>query len=110
MRKIKETKKIAESIILGHAAKAGKTAKAAKAARKLVRPRPAATCQTSEEVYVQYGGVEWSVAELTAKARAAYEAQNHGAEAVKTLQLYVKPQEGKAYYVINGGISGSVEL
>ena len=29
---------------------------------------------------------------------------------IKTLDIYVKAEEGKAYYVINGNVTGSVDL
>mgnify|MGYP001057814548 CR=1 FL=1 len=44
------------------------------------------------------------------KAKAAFVAQGHRASTIKHLALYVKPEEQKAYYVINGKESGSVDL
>ena len=63
-----------------------------------------------EEVYVQFGGEEWKVADLSERAKAAYLAQGHRASGIKKLSVYVKPEEGKAYYVINGKESGSIDL
>ena len=31
-------------------------------------------------------------------------------EKIKTLEIYVKAEEGKAYYVVNGSNTGAVEL
>ena len=31
-------------------------------------------------------------------------------EKIKTLDIYVKAEEGKAYYVVNGSNTGAVEL
>ena len=42
------------------------------------------------------------------QAKAAYAAEN--TEAVKEIELYVKPEEKKAYYVVNGSVSGSIDL
>ena len=48
---------------------------------------------------------------LSEKVTAAYEAEGNKASAIKTLEIYVKPEEGKAYYVVNGDAEGkSVEL
>ena len=63
-----------------------------------------------EEVYVQFGGEEWKVADLSERAKAAYLAQGHRASGIKKLSVYVKPEEGKAYYVINDKESGSIDL
>lgn len=63
-----------------------------------------------EEVYVQFGGEEWKVTELSERAKAAYLAEGHRASGIKKMAVYVKPEEGKAYYVINDKESGSVDL
>ena len=63
-----------------------------------------------EEVYVQFGGEEWKVADLTERAKAAYLAEGHRASGIKKLAVYVKPEEGKAYYVVNDKESGSIDL
>lgn len=34
----------------------------------------------------------------------------HRASSIKTLDLYVKPEDGAAYYVINGKETGKIEL
>ena len=38
-----------------------------------------------EEVYVQFGGEEWKVADLSERAKAAYLAQGHRASGIKKL-------------------------
>ena len=70
--------------------------------------KPAA--KKGDEVFIQFGGSEWNSAELVEKAKAAFVAQGHRASTIKHLALYVKPEEQKAYYVINGKESGSVDL
>ena len=82
-------------------AKKAAPAKAAKAA-----PKAAAVVS---EVYVQYGVMEWKTDELTEKAKAAYAAEGNTA-AVASVKLYIKPEERKAYYVINDTATGSIEL
>lgn len=63
-----------------------------------------------EEIYLQAGGAEWSVSACKERAVAAYVEGGHKASSVKKLVLYLKPEEGKAYYVINDDVSGSVDL
>ena len=51
-------------------------------------------------VYIQYGDREIVCDELIERARADYKANNKGT--VRSVKLYVKPEENTAYYVING--------
>ena len=50
------------------------------------------------------------VEEVMEKAKAAYVAEGHRAASIKTLRLYIKPEERKAYYVINDKAAGCIEL
>ena len=81
-----------------------------KAAEKkpAVKKTTAKAVKSVEEVFVQFGGEEWNLSDLTAKAKEAYAAQGHKAAAIKKITLYVKPEEHKAYYVINEADTGSV--
>ena len=51
-------------------------------------------------VYIQYGDKEIVCDELVERARVDYKANNKGT--VRSVKLYVKPEENTAYYVING--------
>lgn len=82
----------------------------AKAPAKRAAAKAKAAPEKVEEVYVQMGGGEWSVAEVTERAKAAYAAEGHRLSSVKKLAVYIKPEEGRAYYVVNGKSAGSVEL
>jgi len=61
-------------------------------------------------VCLQYGGGEWSVADLEEKAIAAYVADGHRRGRIKKLTVYLKPEEHKIYYVINDKTTGSVDF
>lgn len=63
-----------------------------------------------EEVYLQAGGAEWNISDCKARAIAAYVAEGHRESSVKKLVIYLKPEEGKAYYVVNDSVNGSVDL
>ena len=52
-------------------------------------------------VTVEAAGKQFDITAIADKAVAAYKAMNEKA-AVKTVDVYVKPEEGVAYYVING--------
>ena len=63
-----------------------------------------------ELAYVQFAGKEWDMAEVVKKAKEDYLAQGNKATSMKKFCVYVKPEEGLAYYVVNDTETGSVEL
>lgn len=56
------------------------------------------------DVFVQFQGMEFSEKDIMDKVVAAWEAEGKKASAIKKAKLYVKPEDGKAYYVINEGL------
>ena len=82
------------------------TAKKTTAKKTVKAEKPAVT----QNVYVQFAGLEISTAELTAKVTEEWVALGHRASSIKSLDLYVKPEDMAAYYVINGKESGKIAL
>ena len=80
------------------------TGAAAKAARKEVKKL------TLKETYIQFAGQEYKESEILDKVEAAYKEAGHRVSSIKSMELYVKPEDGAAYYVINGKFSGKVVL
>ena len=72
------------------------------------------TTDEKTEVFVQFAGQEFSEKSIMEKVVAAWEAEGKKATAIKKVKLYVKPEDSKAYYVINEGLkngsTGAVEL
>ena len=91
----KETAKPAREKKPSRAAK-----KAAKAAKEELKP----------EVFIQYQGNEAIVADVIEKAKNEFIADGHRASSIKSLQVYLKPEEFAAYYVINQKFAGRVDL
>lgn len=60
------------------------------------------------EVILQYAGNEYETEELLKKAETEYAKENKAA--IKQIKLYVKPEEGKAYYVVNDDVNGSIAI
>ena len=94
-----------------------KTTAAKKPAAKKTTRKPAAKKEAVEvkaDVFVQIYGNEYSEKEIMKKVVAAWEAEGKKASAIKRVKLYIKPEEGKAYYVINdrlkNGSTGAVDL
>ena len=66
--------------------------------------------EKKDEVFVQFAGEEFVVEDVMDKAKAAYVAEGHRACTIKSVRLYIKPEERKAYYVINDKAAGCIEL
>lgn len=88
-----------------------------KAAAKKTTRRTATkktTMEVKADVFVQFRGMEYSEKQIMEKVVAAWEAEGKKATAIKRAKLYVKPEDGKAYYVINEGLkngsTGAVNL
>lgn len=84
------------------------------AAPKKAAPKTEAVKKAPEKkevkanVYVQYLGKEISAEKLVDEAKKAYVAAGHKEADIKTVDVYVKPEENAAYYAVNG--EGSVEF
>ena len=63
-----------------------------------------------EEIYLQFHGQEIFTKEILDKAKQAYVAEGHRESSIKSIRLYIKPEENMAYYVINEKIAGGVAL
>ena len=78
-----------------------KTTKAAKAAKKEpVKP----------EIIVQYQNSEVDTATIEERVKTQFVAEGHKAGFIRKLNIYIKPEEYSAYYVINDRFSGRVDL
>lgn len=92
-------------------AKAAKKTTVAKTTRK---PAAKKGTEVKADVFVQFGGKEFSEETIMSKVVAAWEAEGKKASAIKKAKLYIKPEDGKAYYVINEGLkngsTGAVNL
>ncbi len=110
---VEESKKATEAV---KAAPKKETAAKAAAPKKETAKKPAAKKAAKKEatqtVVVQFAGNEANVAEVVAKAEAAFKAENKR-KAINDLKIYIKPEEFKAYYVVTSGDKeyvGSVSL
>lgn len=82
-----------------------KAATKANATKAKKEKQPAKT-----EIIVQYQQNAANLGELEDKVKKQFVAEGHRAGCIKTLNIYVKPEEYKAYYVINDKFFGSVDL
>ena len=85
---------------------AKKTVKKTTAAKKTESKK----AERVEEIYLQFHGQEIFTKEIMDKAKQAYISEGHRESSIKSIRLYIKPEENMAYYVINEKIAGGVAL
>ena len=86
------------------------TTEAKKTATKTVKTATAKAKKTVvTSAVVQYQGMEFSEAECLKKAQAAFKKEYKG-KTLQELNIYIKPEERKIYYVANKDCVGSVDL
>ena len=78
---------------------------AVKAAKETGKKAAAAL---NSEVYLQIFGHEYSCQELAERCKADFRANNKGA--IRSCKLYVKPEDGMVYYVVNSKHEGKLPL
>ena len=65
--------------------------------------KPVKAVKKEEKIFVEYGGRQVLVNDVAESAKAHYKALFEKENGVlKTLELYIKPEENVAYYVANG--------
>ncbi len=87
-----------------------KATAAKKTATKTVKKTAAkAKKEVSTSAVVQYQGMEFSETDCLKKAQAAFKKEYKG-KTLEELNIYIKPEERKIYYVANKDCVGSVDL
>lgn len=62
------------------------------------------------EIFIQFGPGEASVGNVVERIRNEYVEQGHRLSSIKSLKVYLKPEDRSAYYVINDKVAGRVDL
>lgn len=98
---VKETKAPAKEVKAP--AKETKVAAPAKetAKKSCAKKTAEKTVATKVSMNVQFGGRNYSEEEIIEAIKTAYAAEGN-TDAIKTLEVYVQPETGFAYYVVNG--------
>ena len=89
-------------------AKKAPAKKAATTEKKAPAKKAAAKAETV--ITLEFGDYTAIMATVEEKVKAQYVAEGHKASSIKTLNIYVKPFENAAYYVINDDVTGRVDL
>lgn len=114
VKEVKEIKEVKAEAPKAEAPKAEtkevKKAPAKKATATKKTPAKKAEVKKETVITIQYQGNEVAVVSVEEKVKAAFAAEGHRASSIKTLNIYVKPEEFSAYYVINEKYTGRVDL
>lgn len=71
-------------------------------AEKAVKKAPK---KDTAKLFIEFGGNKFAADEIVEKCKAAYKADNSRKQ-VRSIEVYVKPEDNKAYYVVNGKADG----
>ncbi|MEE1303537.1 MAG: DUF6465 family protein [Agathobacter sp.] len=84
------------------------------AAKKETKAATKTTAKKEAEVktttVVQYQNQEVDMTKVEERVKAQFVSEGHKASDIKAVNIYVKPEEYSAYYVINDKFSGRVDL
>ena len=102
----KEDVKVAETAKVVKEAKAPAKKTAAKTTTKTTAKKEAVKSQ----YIVQYQNNEVEFEKIEERVKAQFVSEGHKASTIKKINVYIKPEEYSAYYVINDKFSGRVDL
>ena len=90
---------------------AAKTTAAKKTTTKTAAAKTKKAAAVKENISIQFAGKDYTTEQLVKIAKDVWEFDLKKDPAdFKEVQLYVKPEEAKAYYVINGTETGSFDI
>ena len=87
---------------------AKKPATKAKATAKPAAKTAKAATAPKETVKIQFGADEYDFAEIKKAVEADYKSKVKGR--IKTVEIYIKPEDKAVYYVVNGDFSDKIDL
>ena len=89
-------------------AAAKKPAAKAKAAAKPAAKTAKAATAPKETVKIQFGAEEYDFAEIKKSVEADCKSKVKGK--IKSIEIYIKPEDKAVYYVVNGDFSDKIDL
>ena len=109
---VETVKETAKEAVKETAKAPAKTAVKAEAKKPAVRRTAKKAAVAAEEIFIQYAGKEFTTKDLVAEVKKAWtEMTGKKEEEIQDIKVYVKTEENKAYYVVNGEAEGHyVEL
>ncbi|MEE3450455.1 MAG: DUF6465 family protein [Acutalibacteraceae bacterium] len=86
-----------------------KKAETKAAAKKPAAKKAAKTAEVTTDVFVEFNGAQNACKEVVENVKKTYAAQGNTDE-IKTIKVYIKPQENAAYYVVNDTVEGKMDV
>ena len=107
---VAEEKPAEKKVSAKKSAPAKKATPAKKTAEKKAPAKraPAKKAEPKVTVKLQFAGNEYDIDEITKNVAKAYKGSVKGA--VKSVDIYIKPEDNAAYYVVNSEVSDKIEL
>ncbi|MBP3886883.1 MAG: hypothetical protein J6F30_04415 [Cellulosilyticum sp.] len=109
--KTRKTKSTTTKKTTATSTKATKTTKAAKESKEVIKEVVKEVVKiVTPEVYLQVAGFEFSSASFADQAREAWVASGHDENEIKSLKVYIKPEDQAVYYVVNETETGKFDF
>ena len=64
----------------------------------------------NQQIILQFNGQEFDLGAVDANVKKNWKDAGHKLTEIVDLDIYVKPEDGKAYYVVNKEVEGNVDL
>lgn len=103
-----ETTETVEAIETVEAVEEAEAAEEVKEVKKV--RKPAAKKEVKTKIMIQHQGREVDSKDLIAAVKKEWTKSKHKVGDMKSMDLYIKPEDGAAYYVINGDVTGKIEF
>lgn len=86
-------------------------AKKAPAKKAAAKKAPAKKAEMKTEIFLQFSGKEYTEKEILQKVKEIWtkDLKNKVGD-MKSVKLYLKPEENAAYFVVNNDVTGKVDL
>ena len=101
-------KKTAEKKVTAKKAPAKKTTAKKTTTKKTTAKKSTAKKEIKVSAFVEYYGKQVEEKEIIARVKKAWTSSGNKIGDIKTMDLYIKPEESAVYYVINGTSTGAV--
>ena len=63
-----------------------------------------------QQMFLQFNELEVELSDVEENVKRDWKDSGRKLNEIESLDIYVKPQEGKAYYVVNKEVEGKVDL
>ena len=78
--------------------------------QKKTTKAPVKKAEIKTSLCVQYLGKEIYEKDMIALVKKAWTAKRNKVSDIRSIELYVKPEDNAVYYVVNGDFTGSIEI